>query len=353
MAQSFMIHEKRGLGTGWPTYVIAEMSANHGGELQRALEIVGAAKAAGADCLKIQTYTADTLTIDCDKEPFQIRKGNWAGETLHQLYRRAYTPWEWQPRIKEEAERLGMDFLSTPFDTTAVDFLEEMGVHFYKIASFEAVDIPLIRYIAGKQKPIILSTGMASLEEIMDAVQAIREAGNDRICLLRCSSSYPAIPEDMNLRIIPFLREYLDLPVGLSDHSQGHIAAVAAAALGGAVIEKHFCLSRQEETADSGFSMEPHEFEQMVEAVRAVERALGRIDFTVSPRERESMVFRRSLFAVRDIEPGECLTSENVRSIRPGYGMKPKEFDRLMGRRAAGAVPRGTPLDWSLIRKDD
>ncbi len=349
MALSFMIHEKRGLGADWPVYIIAEMSANHGGSLEKALEIVRAAKVAGANCLKIQTYTADTLTIDCDREPFQIRKGNWAGETLYQLYQRAYTPWEWQSQIKEEAERLGMDFLSTPFDPTASDFLEEMGVHFYKIASFEAVDIPLIRHIARKGKPIILSTGMASLEEIMDAVEAIRGEGNDQICLLRCSSAYPAIPEDMNLRIIPFLRDHLDLPVGLSDHSEGHVAAVAATALSAAVIEKHFCLSREEETADSAFSMEPHEFREMVCAVRATEKAMGKLDFTVSDKERESMVFRRSLFVVKSIRKGDAFTAENVRSIRPAQGLKPKHYDQVIGRMATVDIEAGMPLEWSHI----
>lgn len=353
MGHSFMINENRGIGEGWPVYIIAEMSANHGGSLEQALEIVRAAKASGADCLKIQTYTADTLTIDCDQEPFQIKKGNWAGETLYQLYERAYTPWEWQPAIKAETERLGMDFLSTPFDATAADFLEAMGVEFYKIASFEAVDIPLIRHIARKGKPIILSTGMASLEEIREAVEAMGEEGNSQICLLRCSSAYPAIPEDMNLRIIPYLRETLGVTVGLSDHSAGHLAAVAATALGASVIEKHFCLSRDSETADSSFSMEPAEFKAMVEAVRGTEKALGAIDFSVSEKEQESLVFRRSIFVVQPVRQGECFTPENLRSIRPANGLKPKYFDQLMGARAKVAIERGTPLSWGLVDTEE
>lgn len=349
MNKLFDIFHGRGIGCGCPCYIIAEMSANHGGDLEQALDIVRSAHRAGADCLKVQTYTADTLTIDSKKDIFQIRKGNWTGETLYELYKRAYTPWEWQPRIKEEAERLGMDFLSTPFDATAVDFLEGIGVHFYKIASFEAVDIPLIRYVAQKGKPIVLSTGMASLEEIEEAVATIRSTGNNKICVLRCSSAYPAISKDMNLRIIPFLREHLGVEVGLSDHSSGHVAAVAAVALGATVIEKHFCLSRSIETADSSFSMEPDEFRAMVDAVRTTEKALGSIDFSVSQKEQQNMVFRRSLFVVKAIKKGEIFSPENVRSIRPAHGLKPKHYDAIIGKKASEDMEAGTPLDWSLV----
>lgn len=353
MADSIQISPNRQIGEGYPCYIIAEMSANHGGSLDQALEIVRAAKSAGADCLKIQTYTADTLTIDSDLPWFRINQGNWAGESLYQLYQRAYTPWEWQSRIKEETEKLGMDFLSTPFDTTAVDFLDNIGVDFYKVASFEAVDIPLIRYIAKKGKPIILSTGMASLEEIAEAVAAVREAGNNHLCLLRCSSAYPAIPENMNLKIIPFLRTAFDLPVGLSDHSAGYTAAVAAVALGAAVIEKHFCISRDFETADSSFSMNLKEFSEMVRSIREAEKAMGRVDFSISQKEQESAVFRRSLFIVKAIKQGEQLTAEHVRSIRPAHGLKPKHYDAVLGRRVRKDLEAGTPLSWALLEDGD
>lgn len=353
MPNPFYLRPERGLGTGYPVYIIAEMSANHGGSIERALEILRAAKTAGADCIKLQTYTADTLTIDSDQEPFQIKSGNWAGETLYQLYDRAYTPWEWHRALFEEAKALGLDFLSTPFDTTAVDFLEELGVEAYKIASFEAVDLKLIRYIAAKGKPIFLSTGMASFEEISEAVEAIRSEGNHQICLLRCSSAYPALAEDMNLRIIPYFNQVFDLPAGLSDHSQGSLAAIAAAAVGACVIEKHFCISRKDQTADASFSMEPEEFAQMVEAVRQTERALGRVDFSISELEKGSLIFRRSLFAVEDIQAGEAFTERNIRSIRPGHGLKPKHYDSVLGKLADSFIARGTPLTWDLIRMGD
>lgn len=340
---------ERSIGDEHPCYIIAEMSANHAGDFQRAVEIVRAAKEAGADCIKVQTYTPDTMTIDCDNPYFQITEGTWKGENLYSLYGKAYTPWEWQARLKDEAERLGLHFLSTPFDATAVDFLEDIGVGFYKIASFEITDIPLLRYTASKGKPIILSTGMSSLGEIESALKVIRSVGNTQVALLKCSSAYPAVPEDMNLSSIPVMKQLFGTVIGLSDHSMGSIGAVTAVALGAKIIEKHFCISREIENPDASFSMEAHEFKQMVEDIRAAEKALGQVQFGVTKTEKDSVVFRRSIFAVKDIAVGDSLTSENIRIMRPGYGMAPGHYDELIGRVARREIRRGTPLDWSLI----
>jgi len=337
-------------GVGKPCYLIAEMSANHAGDLSRALEIVHAAKEAGADCIKTQTYTADTLTIDCDNEYFRIHTGPWQGRTLYDLYREAHTPWDWLVKIKEEADRVGLDFLSTPFDRTAVDFLAELGVDFYKVASFELNDTPLLRYIAARGKPIIASTGMASLGEIERAVRTVRAEGNPPLCLLKCSSAYPAIPDDMNLAAIPHLSATFGVPAGLSDHTLGSVAAIAAVAVGACVVEKHFCLSRLIPNPDAAFSMEPAEFRQMRDDIRAVEKAMGKIQYGVSAAEEGSAVFRRSLFVVRDMQAGEAFTAENLRSIRPGQGLEPRHYDAVLGRRAAAAIKRGTPLTWNLVR---
>ena len=333
-----------------PCYLIAEMSANHAGDLSRALEIVHAAKEAGADCIKTQTYTADTLTIDCDNAYFSIQEGPWKGRTLYDLYQEAHTPWDWLARVKEEADKVGLDYLSTPFDRTAVDFLAEIGVSAYKVASFELNDLPLLRYIAAQGKPVIASTGMASLGEIEQAVRTVRETGNNELCLLKCSSAYPAPPDDMNLRTIPHLAETFGVEVGLSDHTLGSAAAVAAVVLGASVIEKHFCLSRSIPNPDAAFSMEPAEFRQMRDDIRAVERAIGKVQYGVSAAEEGSVVFRRSLFVVRDMRAGETFTAENLRSIRPGYGMAPRHYDSILGRRASEDIRRGTPLAWNLVR---
>jgi len=332
-------------------YIIAEMSANHGGSLEQALKIVDAAKEAGADCLKTQTYTADTLTIDCHTEAFQIHGGLWDGYNLHDLYKDAYTPWEWMRPIKERCEELGIDFLSTPFDTTSVDYLEDLGEEFYKIASFELTDIPLIRYIARTGKPVIMSTGMGSAEDIDDAVSAIRSEGNENIILLRCCSSYPTVSSNLNLSTIPDMRERFKVPVGLSDHSMGHTAAVAAAALGAAVIEKHFCLSRSIPTADSAFSMEPGEFADMVKAVHDAELAMGKVFYGVTEGEADEIHCRRSLFIVKDVKAGDTVTSDNIRSIRAYNisGMKPKYYDEMIGKKFKADHCMGTPLDRSMI----
>jgi N-acetylneuraminate synthase len=340
----------RRVGSGAPTYIVAEMSANHGQNFQQAVKILKAAKAAGADAVKLQTYTPDTLTIKCDNEFFQIGKGTlWEGRNLYDLYSEAYTPWNWQPKLKLVADQLGLDLFSTPFDETAVDFLEAMNMPAHKVASFENVDLPLLRKIAGTGKPIIMSTGMATLAEIDEAVRTIREAGGRQLALLKCTSAYPAPPEEMNLRTIPHLAEAFGVPVGLSDHTLGIAVPLAAVALGACIIEKHFTLSRATPGPDSAFSLEPHEFKAMVEAVRTAEKALGQVHYGVSEQEAQSRVFRRSLFVVKDMKAGEVFTDGNVRSIRPGYGLHTRYLNEIMGRRASQDIKRGTPLNWHHI----
>lgn len=339
------------IGKGQPAYIIAEMSANHAGDIGNAKKIIRAAKEAGADCVKLQTYTADTLTIDCDNEYFQIKSGTWEGENLYKLYQRAYTPWEWHKEMIEEAKKVGIDIFSTPFDTTAVDFLEKSEMKFYKVASFELVDIPLLKYIARTGKPMIMSTGMASLEEIEEAVQAVREEGNEQIALLKCSSAYPAIPTDMNLKTIQDMEEKFQVPTGLSDHSMGAIGAVTAVALGANIIEKHFCLSREIENADSSFSMEPQEFKEMVKQIRMAERAMGSVHYGPSEQEKGNLIFRRSLFVVEDVKRGELFTEKNVRSIRPANGIKPKFYGEVIGKRATRDIKRGTPMSFEFCEE--
>lgn len=307
----------RNIGPGSPVYVIAEMSANHGQSFERACEIVRAAKAAGADAVKLQTYTPDTMTLKTARDPFRIAGGTpWDGKTLHELYAEAQTPWEWQPKLKALAESLGLHCFSSPFDSTAVDFLQSIDVPAYKIASFELVDLALIEKVASTGRPMLLSTGMASLEEIRDAVEAARAAGGREIALLKCTSAYPAPAEDMNLLTIPHLRETFKLPVGLSDHTIDSTATIAAVALGACIIEKHFTLSRNDPGQDSAFSLEPAEFKQLVFAIRTLEKSLGRVQYGVAPAEEKSRIFRRSLFIVKDIEAGGTFTTANVQAIR-------------------------------------
>jgi N-acetylneuraminate synthase len=349
MHDSFVIRD-RPIGAGRPTYIIAELSANHNQSFDRAVELVRAAKQCGADAVKLQTYTPDTITIDADGPQFRHGSDSlWAGKRLYDLYGEAYTPWEWQPKLKALADELGLDLFSTPFDPTAVDFLERMGVPAYKVASFELVDLPLIERISRTGKPLIASTGMATLAEIAEAVDAARRAGAGGIALLKCTSAYPAPPEEMNLRTIPHLAEAFGVPAGLSDHTMGIAVPVAAVALGACIIEKHFTLSRAEPGPDSAFSLEPHEFRAMVEGVRTAERALGAIHYGLCGRDEASRVFRRSLFVVQDVRAGEPFTEENVRSIRPGHGLPPKFLGAVLGRRAAGDLVRGTALHWGLI----
>lgn len=325
-------------------YFIAEMSGNHGGSLEKAMEIVAAASAAGADCLKLQTYTADTITIDCDSSDFQTLKGLWQGRTLYDLYKEAYTPWEWQGEIKSECERLGMDFLSSVFDPTSVDFLESIGCEAYKIASPELVDIPLIEYAASKGKPMVISCGMGTVEEIQDAVDACHRMNNDQIVLLKCTSEYPAVYADMNIATMADMRERFGCTVGLSDHSMGWTVDVAAAALGASVIEKHFCITRAEEAVDSAFSMDCEEFKSMIEAVRCARDAVGHVTYERTPREEENIAGRRSLYAVAPIHIGDAFTNENIRSIRPAHGLAPKHLPKLLGKTARRDIPFGSPI---------
>lgn len=339
------------IGEDKPTYIIAEMSANHAGSLARAKEIIHAAKEAGADCIKIQTYTPDTMTIDCNNPCFHIDNGTWEGENLYHLYKKACTPWEWQGELKREAEKVGIDFFSTPFDKTSVDFLEKISIGFYKIASFELVDIPLIEYIASKGKPIIMSTGMASLGEIEEAVAAIRKQGNNDIVLLRCASAYPAVTNQMNLRTMVNMGEIFQVPVGLSDHSMGSVGAVAAVALGAKVIEKHFCIDRSIENPDASFSMNPEEFAQMTADIRQAEKAIGSVKYGASEQEKENVIFRRSIFCTKDIKAGEEITVDNVKVIRPGYGLAPKYYKEVLGQTALQNIERGTPLKFDMIGK--
>ncbi|MCS6802857.1 MAG: pseudaminic acid synthase [Chloroflexota bacterium] len=340
---------RRRVGPGQPAYIVAELSANHHGSFDRAAAIIRAAARAGADAIKLQTYTPDTLTIACDRQEFRIGGTIWEGRTLYDLYQEAFTPWEWHAELKAIAEAAGIDFFSAPFDPTAVDLLEALDIPAYKIASFELVDLPLIRRVARTGKPIIMSTGMATLEEIDEAVAAAREAGCRDLVLLHCNSGYPAAPSEMHLRTIPFLAARYGVPVGLSDHTLTPTAAIAAVTLGASLVEKHLTLSRADGGPDAAFSLEPDEFAALVAAIRETEAALGDVRRGPTERERASRALRRSLFVVEDVAAGEVLTERHVRSIRPGHGLPPKHLEAVIGRRAACAISRGTPLRWELV----
>ena len=330
-------------------FIIAELSANHNQNFDLAVKTIKAMKDAGADAVKLQTYTPDTITIDCDNKYFQIKDGLWQGKTLYQLYQEAYTPWEWQPKLKEIAEDLGLICFSSVFDKTAVDFLEKMNVPAYKIASFEITDIPLIEYIASKGKPVIISTGIATLSDIEEAVNACKRMGNDQVALLKCTSAYPAPIEDANLLTIPNMKETFGTIVGLSDHTLGSSVAIASVALGAMIIEKHFILDRNIGGPDAAFSMEPEEFKQMVKSIREVEKALGKVTYALTEKQKKSRELSRSLFIVKDIKKGEVFTGENVRSIRPGYGLEPKYLKEVLGRRAKRDLNKGTPVKIELV----
>jgi N-acetylneuraminate synthase len=345
----FSIKDRR-IGPGQPVYVIAELSANHNQNFDDAVRLVRAAREAGADAVKLQAYTPDTMTIACARPEFAIGGGTpWDGRGLYELYQEACTPWAWHALLRPVAAELGLDFFSTAFDASAVEFLERMDVPVHKIASFELVDIPLIERAARTGKPLILSTGMATLPEIAEAVEAARRAGAGALCLLKCTSAYPAPPQAMNLRTIPHLADAFGVPVGLSDHTLGIAVPVAAVALGACVIEKHLTLSRRTPGPDSAFSLEPQEFRAMVEAIRTAEQALGTVRYGLSGKDQSSRTFRRSLFVVEDVKAGEAFTAKNVRSIRPGHGLAPKHLRRVLGRRAAADVAAGTPLTWDLV----
>lgn len=338
------------IGPGQPCLLVAEISANHNQSYEEALRLVHAAAQAGADAVKFQTYTADTITLDVRSEIFR-REGARPGEPefLYDLYRAAYTPWEWQGPLKEVAESLGLLFFSTPFDETAVDFLEGLGVPAYKIASFELVDLPLLRRVARTGKPILLSTGMATLTEIEEAVAAIRTAGSEQIVLLKCTSAYPAAPQDMNLVTIPDMAGRFGVPVGLSDHTLEFAVPTAAVALGASVIEKHFTLRRAAGGPDAAFSLEPDEFRAMAQAVRTVEAALGTVRYEPTGNEMTERRFRRSLFVSRDMRAGDVYTEQNVKSVRPAHGLPPRFLDSVLGCRATRDIARGTPLSWELV----
>jgi N-acetylneuraminate synthase len=325
------------------------VSANHNGRIERALELIEAAAATGANAVKIQTYTPDTLTIAHDAPEFRIKGGLWDGYTLYDLYREAYTPYEWHPALMQRAKKVGITLFSTPFDESAVRLLSELDVPAYKIASFEIVDLALIECVARQKKPMIISTGMAGQEEIEEALQAARRYGSDELVLLHCVSSYPAQYNQANLRTIPNLVESFNVVVGLSDHTPGTACAVAAVAMGASVIEKHFTLRRADGGPDAAFSLEPSEFERLVDDCRAAWLSLGRVNFERSTAERENLVFRRSLYVVEDVAPGETLTPRNIRSIRPGYGLPPKHLPDVLGKRATRALKRGSPLRWEDI----
>lgn len=332
------------------TFIVAEISANHGQSFKAAVSLIKKAKESGADAVKFQTYTPDTMTLDVSNRYFKIRHPEWGGQTLYQLYKKAYTPWGWFKKLKKIADDLGIIFFSTAFDKTAVDFLEELGVPIHKIASFELVDLPLVEYIAKTKKALIMSTGMGRRSEIREAVDTARRAGTKEIVLLKCVSSYPANPEDMNLRTISDMKELFKCPVGISDHTLGIGVSVAAISLGAEVIEKHFTLSRQIKTSDSFFSMEPYELKNLIDNVRMVEKALGRIKYGLSEGERESYVFRRSLFVVKDIKKGDILSERNIGSIRPAYGLLPKYLKVILGKKAKRNIRKGFPFKWNIVR---
>lgn len=343
MKTSFMKSDSRCL-------IVAEVSANHGQDFERAVEMIRCAKRSGADAVKFQAYTPDTLTINADNKYFQIKHPQWGGQTLYELYKKAYTPWEWFKELKKIAEDTGIIFLCTAFDRASVDMLEELDICTHKIASFELVDLPLIEYAAKTRKPLIMSTGMADIDEIQEAVDTAKKSGAEEIILLKCVSSYPAKPKEMNLSTIPDMKDRFKCPVGLSDHSLGIGASVCAVALGAAVIEKHFILSRGIKTPDSFFSIEPQELKELVENIRIAEKALGEVYYGLTDEEKDNKVFRRSLFVVKDVAAGDEVDHHNVRSIRPGYGLHTRYINQIEGRVFKKDVVKGTPFGWDLIK---
>lgn len=344
---------KHNIGQGNPVYVVAEMSANHNNDFDHAVRIIRAAAEAGADAIKVQTYTADTMTLDCRNDEFQVKGGTlWDGRSYYDLYKEASMPWEWQPELKRIANDAGLDFFSSPFDETAVEFLESIDVPAYKVASFEIVDIPLLKRIAKTGKPVIVSTGMATAEEIAEALTTLHANGGTEIALLKCTSAYPAPPESMNLRTIPEMAQRFGVEVGLSDHTLGIAVPVAAVGLGASIIEKHFTLSRNDPGPDSTFSLEPHELKQMIDAVHIAARALGGVQYGPGNSDKPNLNFRRSLYAIREIGKGEVISEMNIKAIRPGHGLHTRYLTEIVGKHAATEIPRGTPLSWELIAKE-
>jgi pseudaminic acid synthase len=339
----------RPIGVDHPPYLIAELSANHNGKLETALRIIEEAKKAGADAVKLQTYKPDTITINCDAEDFKIKGGLWDGRTLYDLYQEAHMPWEWHKPLFEHARKLGITIFSSPFDNTAIDLLEDLNVPAYKIASFEAVDLPLIRYAASTGKPMIISTGMADAEEIAEAIEAARDCGCKKLAILHCVSGYPAPAEDYNLHIIPDMIKRFGMVTGLSDHTLDNTTAIASVALGASIIEKHFTLDRNGGGPDDSFSLEPADLAALCHDARTVWNAMGSVNYGQKMSERANVKFRRSLYVVGDLAAGDVLTPANVRSIRPGSGIAPKFLDQVLGKRASRAVKRGTPLSWDIV----
>ena len=349
MTSQFQING-RTIGAGTPVYVIAELSANHNQDFDQAVRLLHAAKESGADAVKLQTYLPETMTIAGTQKHFQVGAGTpWEGRTLYDLYGEAFTPWEWHPRLKGIADELQIDFFSTAFDASALEFLETLDVPAHKVASFELVDIPLIERMAATGKPLIMSTGMASLAEIDEAVRTARMAGATQIALLKCTSAYPAPAEEMHLNTIPHLAQSFGVPAGLSDHTLGIAVPASAVALGASIVEKHFTLSRSVPGPDSVFSLEPHEFKAMVGAIRTVEKAVGRVHYGTSGEDEKMRAYRRSLFVVKPVKAGEAFTETNVRSIRPGHGLPPKHLRNILGRQATVDITEGTPLEWALV----
>lgn len=349
MIKSFNIGNRE-LNNSSNTFIVAEISANHNGKIDNAIKLIREAKKAGVDAVKLQTYTADTITLNCSKECFQIKQGTlWDGRTLYDLYKEAYTPWEWQPKLKKIAEEEGLICFSSPFDKTSVDFLEDMNVPAYKVASFEITDIPLIEYMASKGKPMILATGIATLSDIEEAVNACRRMGNNQIAILKCTSAYPAPLEDMNLKTIPNIAETFGVISGISDHTLGITVPIVAVSLGAKIVEKHLTLSRADGGPDAAFSLEPEELKSMVKSIRETEKALGKVSYNLTDKMKNSREFSRSLFVVNDIKKGEVFTEENLRSIRPGFGLHTKYYKDVLGKSAKSDIKKGTPMSWKLL----
>lgn len=354
MARSIKIKTKKGsrtIGPGNPVFIIAEMSGNHNHSYERAKKIIDAAAWAGADAIKFQTLTPDTITLDVDNKYFQVKgTKQWDGQTLHSLYKKTYMPWEWQPRLKRYAEKKGLILFSSPFDNTSVDFLEKMNVPMYKVASHEIIDFPLLERIAKTKKPVIISRGMANAKEIGDAIKVFKKNGVSQVAILHCVSSYPSQPKDMNIKTIPDITKKFKVIGGLSDHCLDNISAISSVALGASIIEKHLTLKRSDGGADSYFSLEPKEFKQLVESIRQTELSLGKPSYSPVASEKADLRFRKSLFVVVDIKKGDLLTRNNVKSIRPGFGLLPKYYDKVIGKTASRDTKKGTPMSWKLIK---